>query len=1209
MARLKFKNGIVKDYTIILSTRDYRHLGQLTGLKAVNNVHNLNSANELSFTICKHDFINSDFNKEEQLFDYETYLKLKQELWDQIVDLKLVYVKDLDEYFEIKVTITDAAETTKAITATSLCEAELSQTETGSLEINTEADVNRDDYYDDFPTVFYRDPNVVNTETDPYESIWEDKEKKDKYCIYKTDENGNKIVDNKQTYEHRYKILKNSSLLHRVLDNAPHYSIGDVAESLKNLQRTFTVDGTIYDFLTGACSEQFDCLFTFDTKNRKISAHDLYTVCNECGERGEFYDICPKCNSTNIKYFGDDTTILVDKNNLTESIQLNVNVDSIKNCFKLVAGDELMTAAIKDINSGSDYIYYFSENQLKDMPKELVDELDKYNTKVELYEEQNFTLVSELYDLYDKSLYLKSGMMPTIEYVNTYDELKKLEDPHLGAIYLCGNKVYRYDGSEFIEQNEEVEFYESLLPSSYHITSETEAAKLTVENLSPLGVKSSNDLNYLSNVNSSLKNYAKVYVKSGFVKVEVGQSGFIDDIHEYIDENGNKFSCRTWEGNFKITNYKDKEDHTTSETIQILVYDNYEEFIRQKILKNLPEDEDGSIFNVLKIEDLDKFKNAISLYCEKRLESFSAAIDNAISVIQSMEQTEDYEAYYEALYVPYWNKLCTIVSTCHDCNVQGDFLYRCPSCGSTNIDVGELAKRKQQIADIQYEIDTIELILDGIHNDLDLEKNLGEYYNTFCSYRREQKYSNENYITDGYSNAEILRDAKDFIEKAEKDIIKSGELQYTLSSTLNNLLVLPEFEPILDMFELGNWIRVKVDGVLYRLRLIGYTINFDSLQTINVEFSTISKVKDVVYEAQQILSSAKSMSSSYSYVSKQAEKGQEAKDDISDWKENSLNAALIQISNNDNEDVVFGNNGILCRSKDDISDTYSPKQLKLVHNSIVFTKDNWKTCSQAIGEHKFKIYDEKNNDWSDVNGYGMTSEFVTSGVVYGTNIYGGEIYSTNFKLNKDVKDDTYDFEKDRYDCIGSFIDLKDGVFSFGGKLTWDGKALYIDKTSIGAALSGENGVDVTAGKLKVKANNIDGKIESDQISGLAASKITGQLTSSQITSVTAEQIDTSSKKIQAEQIKTIDISQVTGTIVADSVDAENITGTIASTQIVDTLENKTISGKFSGEVTASAIATTIDETTYTGMTTDIVLENQTLHFVNGLLINVTTNLI
>ena len=211
MARLKFKNGIVKDYTIILSTRDYRHLGQLTGLKAVNNVHNLNSANELSFTICKHDFINSDFNKEEQLFDYDTYLKLKQELWDQIVDLKLVYVKDLDEYFEIKVTITDAAETTKAITATSLCEAELSQTETGSLEINTEADVNRDDYYDDFPTVFYRDPNVVNTKADPYVSIWEDKEKKDKYCIYKTDENGNKIVDAKQTYEHRYKIVKNSS--------------------------------------------------------------------------------------------------------------------------------------------------------------------------------------------------------------------------------------------------------------------------------------------------------------------------------------------------------------------------------------------------------------------------------------------------------------------------------------------------------------------------------------------------------------------------------------------------------------------------------------------------------------------------------------------------------------------------------------------------------------------------------------------------------------------------------------------------------------------------------------------------------------------------------------------------------------------------------------------------------------------------------------
>lgn len=1204
MARLKFKNGIVKDYTIILSTRDYGHLGQLTGLRAVNNVHNLNSANEMSFTICKHDFINADFNKEEELFDYETYLKLKQELWDQIVDLKLIYVKDIDEYFEIKVTITDAAETTKAITATSLCEAELSQTETGSIEINTEADIDRDDYYSDFPTVFYRNPKDI----DMYSNVWEDKDKWELYCVYQTDEDGNiikdgndnKIIDEEMTYQKRYKILKESSLLHRVLDKVPHYSIGHIDESLKNLQRTFTIDGTIYNFLTGSCSEQFDCLFKFDSTKREISAYDLYTVCQECGERGEFYDQCPKCESTNIKYFGDDTTILVDKNNLTESIQLNVNVDSIKNCFKLVAGDDSMTAAIRSVNpNGSDYIYYFSENQLADMSDELVKRLKEYDELVESYEEESFQLANDKYNLLDEYYYLKHSMMPAIEYVDIYDELEDLENPHLGAIYLCENKVYRYDGSKFVEQNEKVEFYESLLPSSYHITSGTEAEKLTVENLSPLGLKDVNNYTSLSTVNSAIKNYASVYVKSGYVKVEINQSQFIDEVHTYTDEAG-EWSCITWEGNFKITNYTDDEDIVITEPIQILVYNNYEEFVRQKILKNLPEDEEGSIFNVLQIEDIDEFTKAISLYCETRLESFKAAIDNAISVVQSMEQTIDYDAYYEALYVPYWNKLCKIASTCHNCNVQGDFLDICPSCGSTNITIGELARRKKQIEEIQSKIDVVDLRTNEIRKILDFEKYLDEYYNVFCAYRREQKYSNENYISDGYSNSEMLKDAQDFIEKAEKELIKSGELQYTLSSTLNNLLVLPEFEPIIDKFELGNWIRVKVDGVLYRLRLIGYTINFDNLQTINVEFSTISKIKDIAYEAQQILSSAKSMSSSYSYVSKQAEKGQEAKDNITDWKENNLNAALIQISNNDNEDVVFGNNGILCRLKDDISNTYSPKQLKLVHNTIAFTEDNWKTCSQAIGEHKYQIYDDKSNAWVDEIGYGMTANFVSAGTVTGSDIYGGLIHSLNYSNGTNGKSP-----------VGTVIDLNEGTFSFaGGNLSWDGEKLAISSQSIEDVLSGENGLNVTADNLNVKANNIIGDIGSNQISSLESSKITGKLTSDQILSITASQIDVTNGKIQAEQINTIDISQVTGTIVADSansVSASNITGTIASSKISNTLTNKTVSGEFSGEVTASAIDTTYNGKTYTGMTTNVVFGNQTLHFVNGLLVNVTTN--
>lgn len=947
MAKLVFKNGIVEDYTIVLSTRDFRHLGQITGIRSVNNVNNLNSANELSFTICKYDLLKYN---ESSFIDYKTHLKIKNDLWKQIVDLKLVWIKELNEYFEIKVSINDSLETTKAITATALCEAELSQTETGIIEINTEADIEREDY-------------EVTT-----------------FCNMKNPK---------------------ASLLHRVLDKAPHYTIKHVDASLMNLQRTFSIDSTIYDFLTGECSEQFNCLFVFNSAERGIYVYDLYTVCKDCGERGEFYDECPECGSTDLKYFGKDTTILVDKNNLTDSIQLETNVDSIKNCFKLVAGDDLMTATIRMLNpNGSDYIYYFSKEQKEDMPKELGGEgglLDSYDELVASYDEEYKELVNDIYELTDDILYLESGMMPSVE---TVSDISDIVDPRPGIIYLCGNDVYVYDGTELVLQDEDADFYTNLIPSSDVISASSESKKLTVENLSPLGLSSVTTSTYVATVNSALKNYAKVYVKTGYVKLEVSS----DATFEYvgIDEDG--YNYGTWYGYFTVTNYSDEEDVVTTDYMSITVCDNYEEFTRQKILKvmALEDDEEGSVFDVLAIDELEAFKKALTLYGKNRLKSFYDAIQGALDVLIQMDQATEYADLYDILYVPYYDKL--------------------QACQA------ELDKRQLEVDAVQAELNSKDQRRLEIQNALNFKEYLGEYYNTFCAYRREQKYTNDNYISDGLSNVELIERALEFIETVKKELVKSGELQYTISSTLNNLLVLPEFKPIVENFELGNWIRVKIDGSLYRLRLIGYTINFDNLQTISVEFSTVTKIKDVAYEAQQIINSAQSMASSYGYVSKQAEKGKEANESIDSIFQNGFNSGLVQIKNNDKEEITYGKNGLLCRSWDDITETYDPKQLKLTHNVIAFTKDNWKTCCSVIGEHNYEKYNSDNNTWISDTGYGVTTEFVTSGHVYGSSIVGGKVWSTKYSDGTNGRP-----------AQGTFIDLDEGSFSFaGGRLTYDG---------------------------------------------------------------------------------------------------------------------------------------------------------------------------
>lgn len=83
--------------------------------------------------------------------------------------------------------------------------------------------------------------------------------------------------------------------------------------------------------------------------------------------------------------------------------------------------------------------------------------------------------------------------------------------------------------------------------------------------------------------------------------------------------------------------------------------------------------------------------------------------------------------------------------------------------------------------------------------------------------------------------------AREFIEVASKEIFRSATLQHSITSNMKNLLAMQEFSPLVDYFSVGNWIRIKTDGEVYRLRLLSYEIDFSDLTNISVEFSDVQK--------------------------------------------------------------------------------------------------------------------------------------------------------------------------------------------------------------------------------------------------------------------------------------------------------------------------------------------------------------------------------
>lgn len=836
--------------------------------------------------------------------------------WNNIKDFKLMYCREYNMWFEIYVEIDESNHLVKNVTAKSLGEAELSQINLYGIEINTETDISRDDYK----------VTVLFDESDP-----------------------------------------EASLLNRIMEKAPHYTISHVDQSIAHIQRTFSFDAiTIYDAFQ-EIAQEINCLFiisvsTDDDGNicREIKVYDLESYCLECGKRDEFSDVCPDCESENILTgYGKDTTIFVSTENLASDIQYSTNVDSVKNCFKLVAGDDLMTATLVNCNpNGSGYIWYVSDETKEDMSDELVSVLSEYDDKYGYYQKEHAVSIStDLLTQYNEMVEKYSEYSDTIE---TIPE-SIIGYPKLMNAYYNTIDMYLFLNSE-------------LMPSvsMQDTTAVKEAVKLTAPALSPVAVL---DLDKVTSTtaNSAVLAMAKTIVDSRY-QVKIKDS---------------LFDGTVWSGNFTVTNYSDEEDTATSARITVAISDDYESYVKQKLEKSLNSASDEST-DVVAIFSLDstEFIAQIKKYCLSRLELFHDVCQACLDIL--IEQgiadkdtwaNEDPDL-YSSLYVPYYSKLSYLSDEIKVREAEIAIIT-----GTYDRD-GELVTDGVQTV-LEEERDTIQDILD-------FEKFLGEdLWLEFVAYRREDTYQNDNYISDGLNNAELFERALEFIETAKKDIYKSATLQHSITATLKNLLVMKEFSAITDYFEVGNWIRVRVDDNVYKLRIVDFEIDYDNLDNISIVFSDVKSGADGVSDAESIMNQASSMATSYGAVSRQASQGSKTKQNLDGWVTKGLALTKMKIVDSaDNQNITFDSHGLLCKEYLPITDTYSDKQLKLINRGIYLTDDNWLTSRAGIGD--FTFYNPETGKMEET--YGVIADTLVGNLILSEKV---GIYNTKNSITLD----------------------------------------------------------------------------------------------------------------------------------------------------------------------------------------------------------------
>ena len=588
-------SGNVEDISFVLAKKNGDKLGNITNVDNIVAKHSMKEASE--FTFAAHKKIGDNIIK----------------CWNSIKDFKLVWIPEWDMWYEITVEVNEKDENIKNVSGKTLGEAELSQIMLYGIEINTETDIAREDYK--IPTTFY---NPDHPE---------------------------------------------ASLMDRLLtDKAPHYKVKHIDKSLMNLQRTFTFDDTsIYDALQEV-SEELDCLFIFGCGSdengkpeRTISVYDLEANCVDCGNRDTFVHKCPKCGSTNIILgYGEYTNVFISRDNLADEITYSVDTDSVKNCMKLEAGDDLMTAAIRSCNpNGTDYIYYFPDETREEMSSELQEKLKSYDALYEKYQsDYNFTINDSFvtnynalvnkYKTYEESLKDTEIKNP----IAGYPKLMRIYFDTIDMVQLLRNKLMPPVDKPDNNAKSQGEYLMANLPSSASTTSLKNLSVSTADNIMVMLAQS---------------------IVKGVFKVTVTNTTLSNNV---------------WKGKFNLENYSDKDDTFTSQFVSISINENYESYVKQRIDSILARSDENyyDIVGLFK-QDMTVFKSQLKKYCLNTLQIFQKCCQSCIDMMvqQGISSNSTSSIYgintkvlYENVYIPYYNKMNAIQD---EIKVREDELY------------------------------------------------------------------------------------------------------------------------------------------------------------------------------------------------------------------------------------------------------------------------------------------------------------------------------------------------------------------------------------------------------------------------------------------------------------------------------------------------------------------------------------------------------
>lgn len=262
----------------------------------------------------------------------------------------------------------------------------------------------------------------------------------------------------------------------------------------------------------------------------------------------------------------------------------------------------------------------------------------------------------------------------------------------------------------------------------------------------------------------------------------------------------------------------------------------------------------------------------------------------------------------------------------------------------------EYNKRKSEVDSATDVYNSIIAERNAVQSQLDMDKWFTkDEWKTLDSYVVEETYSNDNYITtDNTTDTERFDIERQLYDVAWEDLSKKCRPQYQYTSTLSNVLTIPQFKGFLKYFQLGNFIRMATDyDTVIKLRLISFTVDYNDTSKIDVTFSDAIRVHGVCNDVASIISQANSAAMSFQFNKDQYDKSVNQSNFVEEMRKYGLDVANIPVKN---QHQSWDETGMWFRQWNEQKNDFDPEQIKIINNQIVFSDDGFQSAKMAIGK-------------------------------------------------------------------------------------------------------------------------------------------------------------------------------------------------------------------------------------------------------------------